>query len=184
MFSQPTHTLLKNAMVGIGCLAYLLPLFVITGDVFAVDSTPLESYYRYSKWPDLKGISFSKPSDWVSMLVFRGCRFFFRFVENSMNSMTRYILDLEMDPKGNNLHQHLHFLALFIDFLKCSAARTSCPSKLPDSWFVTWEYIYFQAYTKPKHWRLDMLLFLRQGVGYCIGQRLVGGFSFFWFTLL
>ena len=124
----------------------------------SLKSTPLKSYYRYPKWPDLKGITFSKPSDCVSMLVFGGVVFFLIRWEFDEFDDTVH-LDPEMDPKGNNPHQHFHFLARFIDFLKCSEAKTSCPSKLPDFWFVTWEDTYFQTYTKPKHWRLDILFF-------------------------
>ncbi len=32
-----------------------------------------EIQHRYQKWPYLKGVTFSKPSFWVSMLVFGGC---------------------------------------------------------------------------------------------------------------
>ena len=32
---------------------------------------------RCQKWPSLKGVTFSKPSFWVSMLVFGGCKSWF-----------------------------------------------------------------------------------------------------------
>ena len=39
----------------------------------------LSGGYRYQKWPYLKGTTFSKPSFWVSMLVFRGCISYWKF---------------------------------------------------------------------------------------------------------
>ena len=88
-FSRETCYLQRSAR-GLFCWLLTIWLFPFLGSHYI---HPRNSRYRYQKSPDLKGVTFSKPS-LVSMLVFGGCkstfpRFFLGWKSNKHSSSSR-----------------------------------------------------------------------------------------------